>query len=145
MLGDDRGAVAVALLPYMKLPTAQSGPGNGRVEGGLILPMSFSASDGFTVIVMPEGDYLKNTAIGGYHAALDFLINVSHPLDKRWTFFSEVFTTQSFQARARPIYTLDEALTFALSTNLQLDCGANLSLNGVAPRTQLYTGLSQRF
>jgi hypothetical protein len=145
VLGDDRGAVAAAVLPYIKLPTAQSGLGNGRVEGGLILPLSFSAPGGFTVIVMPEGDFLKNTAAGGYHAAFDFLISVSHPLDKRWTFYSEVFTTQSFQTREKPIYTLDEALTYALSPKLQLDCGANFSLNDVAPRAQLYTGLSQQF
>ena len=145
VLGDDHGAVAVAILPYVKLPTARSGLGNGRVEGGLILPISFSAPRGFTVIVMPEGDYLKDTADSGYHTALDFLINVSHSLDKRWTFYTEAFTTQSFQARDKPFYTLDEALTCALTPNLQLDFGGNFSLNGVAPRAQLYTGLSQRF
>jgi hypothetical protein len=145
VLGDDRGAVAVALLPYVKRPTAQSGLGNGKVEGGLILPISFSAPGGFTVIVMPEGDYLKDTAVSGFHLAFDFLINVSHPLDKRWTFYTEVFTSQSFQAREKPIYTLDEALTYALSPNMQLDFGGNFCLNGVTPRAQLYTGLSQRF
>lgn len=145
VLGDDHGAVAVALLPYVKLPTAQSGLGNGRVEGGLILPVSLSAPGGFSVIVMPEGDYVKDAAGSGYHTAFDFLINVSHPLDPRWTVFTEVFTTQSFQARDKPIYTLDEALTCALSANLQLDFGGNFTLNGVAPRAQFYTGLSQRF
>lgn len=145
VLGDDHGSVAVALLPYVKLPTAQSGLGNGKVEAGLILPMSFSAPGDFTVIVMPEGDYLKDTTDSGYHAAIDFLINVSHALDKRWTFYTEAFTTQSLQARSKPIYTLDEALTCALSANLQLDFGGNFSLNGVAPKTQLYAGLSQRF
>jgi hypothetical protein len=59
--------------------------------------------------------------------------------------YTEVFTSQSFQAQVKPIYTLDEALTCALTANLQLDFGGNFSLNGVAPRTQLYTGLSQRF
>jgi hypothetical protein len=43
------------------------------------------------------------------------------------------------------IYTLDAALTCALTAALQLDMGGNFSLNGVAPRAQLYTGLSQRF
>jgi hypothetical protein len=145
VLGDDHGAVAIAFLPYIKLPTARSGLGNGRVEGGLILPISFSAPGGFTVIVMPEGDYLKDTADSGHHVAFDFLINVSHALDNRWTLFTEVFTTQSFHARDKPIYTLDEALTYALSANLQLDFGGNFSLDGVAPRAQLFTGLSQRF
>lgn len=73
------------------------------------------------------------------------MINVSHPLDKRWTFYTEAFTTQSFQMREKSIYTLDRALTYALSPNVQVDCGANFSLNGAAPRAQLYTGLSQRF
>jgi Putative MetA-pathway of phenol degradation len=145
VLGDDHGAVAVALLPYIKLPTAQSGLGNGKVEGGLILPMSFSAPGGFTVIVMPEGDYLKDNADSGYHGAVDFLINVSHALDQRWTLYSEVFTTQSFKGGDKPIYTADAALTCALRSNLQLDFGGNFSLNNVGPQTQLYVGLSQRF
>ena len=145
VLGDDRGAVAVALLPYVKIPTAQSGLGNGSIEGGLILPISISAPGGFTVIVMPEGDYLKDTAGRGYHVAFDFLINVSHALGKRWTFYTELFTSQSFQSQDRPVYTLDAALTCALTPNLQLDFGGNFSLNDVAPRTQLYMGLSQRF
>jgi hypothetical protein len=143
VLGDDRGAVAVALLPYVKIPTAQSGLGNGKVEGGLILPISMSAPGGFTVVVMPEFDYLKDSS--GYHGAVDFLVNVSHPLDARWTFYSEVFTTQSWETRAQPLYTLDEALTFALKSNVQVDFGGNFGLNGAAPKAQLYGGLSQRF
>jgi len=145
LLGDDGGAVALAVLPYVKLPTARAGLGNGKVEGGVILPVSFSAPAGFTVIVMPEGDYLKNSAQYGYHGAFDFLVNVSHPLDKRWTVYSEIFTTQSLQTGESAIYTLDAALTCALTAALQLDMGGNFSLNGVAPRAQLYTGLSQRF
>jgi hypothetical protein len=80
-----------------------------------------------------------------YHGAFDFLINVSHALDKRWTFFTEVFTTQSFETANKPVYTFDEALTCALGPNLQLDFGGNFSVNAQAPREQLYLGLSQRF
>jgi len=145
VLGDDQGAIAVALLPYIKLPTAQSRLGNGHVEGGLILPVSLSAPGGFTVIVMPEADYLKDEFSDAYHGAFDFLINVSHALDKRWTFYTEVFTTQSFETANKPIYTFDEALTCALGPNLQLDFGGNFSVNAQAPREQLYIGLSERF
>jgi Putative MetA-pathway of phenol degradation len=145
VLGDDRGAVAVALLPYVKLPTAKSGLGNGSIEGGLILPISISAPAGFTVVVMPEGDYLKDAVGGGHHVAFDFLINISHPLDKRWAFYAELFTNQSFRSQDKAVYTLDAALSCALTSNVQLDFGGNFSLNDVAPRTQLYAGLSQRF
>jgi hypothetical protein len=145
LLGDDGGDIAVALLPYVKLPTARLGLGNGKVEGGMNLPVSINAPGGFTVIVMPEVDDLKDAADGSYHRAADFLINVSHPLDEKWTFYTEVFTTQSFDDRDKPIYTFDEAFTLALNPNLQLDFGGNFSVNGGAPQFQIYSGLSQRF
>ena len=145
VIGDDGGPVAAALLPYVKLPTARSGLGNGRVEGGLIAPVSISGPGGFGVTVMAEGDDLKDAVGGGYHGAFDFLVNVNHPLDKRWTVYTEIFTTQSFQRGDKPIYTADEALTYAITPNLQLDFGTNISLNDVSPRAQVYTGLSQRF
>jgi len=145
MIGDDGGDVAIALLPYLKIPTARSGLGNGHVEGGVIIPMSFNAPAGFTVIVMPEGDVMKNDNNSGYHGVLDFLVNVSHPVSERWTVYTEIFTSQPLDSSDKPVYTLDGAFTFALAANLQLDFGGNYSLNGIGPRIQLYTGLSQRF
>ncbi|HYA66992.1 MAG TPA: transporter [Burkholderiaceae bacterium] len=145
LLGDDGGDVAAALIPYLKLPTARSGLGNDKVEGGLIVPISMNAPAGFTVIVMPEGDYLKDANDSGYHAVFDFLVNVSHPLSDRWTVYTEVFTSQPFDGSDKPSYSLDGAFTFTPVANLQLDFGSNYSLNGVGPRIQLYVGLSQRF
>jgi hypothetical protein len=145
VLGDDQGAVSIALLPYIKFPTARNGLGNGKVEGGFILPMSFSAPAGFTIIVMPEGDILKDAVGNGYHGVLDFLVNVSHPLDKRWTIYTEIFTTQSFDSQYSPVYTFDAALTYAITPNWQFDLGGNFALNRVTPRDQFYAGLSQRF
>ena len=100
---------------------------------------------GFTIIVMPEEDCLNNTVGSAYHAAFDFLVNVSHWLDKRSTVYTEIVTSQPCESHDSPAYTLDEALTYALTPNLQLDFGGNFELNNVAPRTQLYAGLSQRF
>jgi len=145
VLGDDQGAVSVAVLPYVKIPTAKSGIGNGKVEGGMILPVSITAPGGFTVIVMPEGDYLKNDVGNGYHGAFDFLINVSHPLDKRWTLYTEIYTTQYFESQDSAVYTFDAALTYALTPNVQIDFGGNFGLNKITPRDQVYAGLSQRF
>jgi hypothetical protein len=88
---------------------------------------------------------LKINVLGDDHGAADFLVNVSHALDARWTWYSELFTSHSFEAQERPQYTADGALTCALKSNLQLDFGGNFSLNDVGPRVQLYAGLSQRF
>jgi hypothetical protein len=82
------------------------------------------------VIVMPEFDYLKNAADSGYHDVIDFLINLSHPLSARWTIYTEIFTTQSWRTRETSVYTQDDALTYALTPNVQLDFGGNFGLNG---------------
>lgn len=145
VLGNDRGALAVALLPYLKLPTARAGLGNDALEAGVILPVSWSAPAGFTVIAMPEADYLKNAVGSGHHGVVDFLVNVSHGLSTRWSFYTEAYASHSFAGGAAPVYTLDEALTYAITPNLQFDLGGNFSLNAVALRVQLYTGLSERF
>lgn len=145
VIGDDGGDIAAAVLPYVKVPTARSGLGNGRLEGGVIVPVSISAPAGFTVIVMPEADVLENADGSGHHGALDFLVNLSHALNARWTAYGELYASRAWQASERPVYTLDSALTFAITPTLQWDFGGNFSLNGVAPRIQVYSGLSQRF
>jgi hypothetical protein len=145
LLGDDRGDLALALMPYVKIPTARTGLGNGDVEGGLVAPVSLNAPKGFVVVVMPQFDWLKDSSGGGYHGAVDFLVNVSHPLDKLWTLYTEMFTTQSFQMHDKPVYTFDTGLAYLLTPTVQLDFGSNLSLNKTTPQTQVYTGVSQRF
>lgn len=145
LLGNDGGDVALALLPYVKFPTARSGLGNGKVEGGLILPVDFAVAGGFSVVVMPELDWLKDPADASDHLALDFLVNVSHALAGRWTWYTELFTTQSTRGQGKAVYTFDAALTYALRPNLQLDFGGNFALDRVVPQVQIYTGISQRF
>jgi hypothetical protein len=145
VLGDDGGDVSVALLPYVKLPTARSGLGNGRTEGGLILPVGLTAPLGFMLVVMPQVDVLKNESNDGVHGAFDFLVNASHALGPRWTAYTELYGARPFASGSRTVITFDNALTFAATPVLQFDFGANSSLNGVGPRIQYYAGLSQRF
>jgi hypothetical protein len=73
------------------------------------------------------------------------LVNLSHPLGQRWTIYTEMFTTQSFESQDSPVYTLDAALTYAITPKSQFDVGGNFGLSRVMPRDQVYAGLSQRF
>jgi len=66
----------------------------------------------------------------------------------KWSLLALVlsaFAVRAFADDAEPdksVYTLFNPTPDA---DLQLDFGGNFSLNDVAPRTQLYMGLSQRF
>jgi Putative MetA-pathway of phenol degradation len=87
--GNDGGASAFALIPFVKLPTAPTGIGNGAVEEGVIAPLSVSLPKGFTVLFNSEIDLLKNIAGSGRHTNFINLVTFSHELVKDVTLYVE--------------------------------------------------------
>jgi hypothetical protein len=146
LLGDDGGDQALALIPYVKLPTAERGLGNNRVEGGVIAPLSLSLPDHWTAILMTEIDALADASGPGRHANFLNLVNLSHGLlIEGLTGYVELFADTASGGQVAPVYTLDLALTYLITPTLQLDIGSNIGLNKAAPDLQTYVGLSQRF
>ena len=66
----DEAGTAVALLPYIKVPTNTGGVGNDAVEGGLIVPWSTHLPTGLEVAAMAEVDFKRNPADNGYDTFL---------------------------------------------------------------------------
>lgn len=144
LFGNESGP-ALALIPYVKIPTAAEGIGNGHTEGGLIATYSHPLPMGFTLTVSPEVDVLKNYADSGHHFNFTQVINLGHPVGPNVTVYGEFYSALGTDARTPPVYTLDGAVAWAVNDTLQLDVGANLGLNRAAPNLQLYTGISKRF
>ena len=148
LIGDDGGDVAIALAPYIKVPIARPGIGNGAVEGGLIAPLIFNLPQGWQLTVDPEADVLANQAGGGDHANLAGLLCFSHPLSKTLTASAEVWGDANFDPTGfTRQYSADLGLAWvpASHPNIQLDGGVNVGLNSATPAAQVYLGLSQRF
>lgn len=144
--GNDGGQSALALIPYVKAPTAPAGIGNGAVEGGVIAPLSFTLPQGFTLLFNSEVDALKNSADDGRHTNFMNLVNVSHELVKTVTLYVEFwsdFNNDPVQKTTQ--YSADFAVTWLVRPNLQLDAGIDVGLNRVTPTVQVFAGLSQRF
>ena len=145
LFGNDSGAVAMALLPYVKLPTAARTLGNNEVEGGLIVPLSMTLPAGFALTVMPEIDVLKNNNDRGKHVNFTGVVSLGYRINKQWTVFAELYSAVGADAHTQPVYTADVAVAYLLTETVQLDVGVNAGLNRNAPNLQLYTGISQRF
>jgi hypothetical protein len=129
----------------VKLPTASNHVGNGKVEGGLAVPISIAASP-VTVVLGPELDLLADADRHGHHAAVVNLVNVSGPIADGVTLIGEVWTMTNFDpAETATLVSLDAALAFAVTKRLQLDLGANFGLTKQTPDTELYLGVSARF
>lgn len=139
------GAFSLSLLPYVKLPTAGPGVGNGRVEGGLIAPMSIGLPARFTLTLGPELDALENADRTGAHVNLIDVVDVSRAVG-RWTFYGELWNDQDFDpARPTTQTTADVAAAYLATRTVQLDAGANFGLDRAAPQQQYYLGVSKRF
>lgn len=148
LLGDDGGKVAFALVPYVKIPTAPLGIGNGAVEGGLIAPVNVNLPLGWSVTIDPEVDLLENASGQGTHINTSGLLSFSRAVSKQVTFSAEIWSDVNFE----PLGTVTQvsadlglAWIPASQPTLQFDGGVNLGLNRQTPGAQLYVGISHRF
>jgi hypothetical protein len=146
-IGNSGSDFALAIEPYVKLPTARSGIGNGAVESGVVVPISISLGDNWSLGSTPELDLLKDAVTDGRHVSLTDVIGIGRAIGSGVTIGAELWgsmnldpsgTTQSWS------FDLDAAWQPDGSPDLQLDAGFNLGLNRNTPASQLYVGISRR-
>jgi hypothetical protein len=148
LVGDDGGNFAVAILPYVKVPTAGHVIGNGEVEGGVLAPLQFNLPSNWQLAVVPEVDALANAVGAGRHANTSLDLALSYPATKTVTLSAEVWGDANFDPTGtvtQASFDLGAAWIPAKSPTLQLDGGVNLGLNRATPGVQAYIGVSHRF
>ena len=145
LFGNEGGGKALALMPYVKWPTAPQGIGNRYVEGGMAAPLLLPLPEGFTTILMGQIDILKNPNDNAYHVNFPAIINVNRAIAEGVTAFAELYANWSTHPDVRDIYTLDFALAWSPRPNWQLDLGVYIGLVPAAAPWQLYAGIAHRF
>ena len=147
LFGNDGGSAALAIIPYVKIPSDAPTISNGVVEGGLIAPFQLQLPHDFGLTLMSEVDALKDANDSGRHANFVDLVNLNHavPGIKNLSTAIEFYSSVGTDPNTPPIYTFDTALIYLLTPNVQLDAGADFGLNRAAPAVQVFVGLSQRF
>lgn len=139
--------VQVAAIPYVKAPTARLGIGNGKWEGGLIVPVNISIPKGWTLTIVPQVDIVADVANPrARHAQYQQVVNLGKALTDRLTLYGELWTAQNFDPSGTiDQYSADFAFAYLVQPTLQLDIGGNFGLNQNTPDVQLYLGVSKRF
>lgn len=144
--GNDGGGYALAIVPYVKAPSAAHNVGNNHWEGGAYAPFVMNLPSGWIMSITSEIDFLENAALNGTHANFQNLINFGHPLfTDSLSAYAEFWSDVNTDANAPTRYTADFALAWLVTNNFQLDCGVNVGLNKAASDVQPYFGVSQRF
>lgn len=141
----DDAKAHIGIIPFVKIPNAKDGIGNGKVESGIAVPIAFTIGKA-SLTFGPEVDLLADADGKGRHAALVNVVNVGLPVVDRLAFYGELWSNFNFdpdgtvrQASA------DAALAYLVTDRLQLDIGANAGLTRNTADIEIYAGVSSRF
>lgn len=140
--GNDEGTTALGIMPFVKLPTNTDDLGNDSVEGGVIVPFASDLPGGWGFGAMTEVDLIRNDADDGYETVWLNTATVGHDLTEQLAGFLELTLEVG---PGKPAATFNTGLTYAVSADVQLDCGANLGLTRAAPDLGVFVGCSTRF
>ena len=139
--GNDGGDSALALFPFVKIPTSAQFS-NDEWEGGLIIPYATELSGGIGLGLMAEFDVVYD-AVGKDHD-LEFLHSavLGFDLSERFGSFVEYVGIEG-----GPSYKAFGAggFTYSVHDDLVLDLGTQVGLNDAAEDFGLFFGFTRRF
>jgi hypothetical protein len=140
------GVWQAALIPYLKAPTARVPIGNGEVEGGVYLPVTYKISNALSLTAQAEADDFANAIGPGHHANAAQTLSVAVSLPRNWTVFGELWGDWNFDPAGEVSqYSADLAAAVLITPRLQLDGGVNIGLNRTTPGVNVYVGVSRKF
>jgi hypothetical protein len=143
--GNDGGATALSLMPYIKFPTNQDDLGNNSVEGGIIAPMAVALPANWGMGIMTQLDIIRDEVGGGHHPEFVNTITFSHDIAGKLGGYVEFFSLVSTESDTDWVGTFDCGVTYALSDDIQLDAGINIGVTRSADDFSPFIGLSWRF
>lgn len=143
--GNDGGKTAMAVMPFVKLPTNQDDLGNNSVEGGVILPLAVELPGGWGMGLMTEVDFIRDENGGGHHPEFVNTITFGHDIVGDLGGYVEFFSLVSSERGSEWVGTVDLGLTYALTDDIQLDGGVNIGVTRSAEDWNPFLGLSWRF
>ena len=151
LIGDEGGPFIAAVIPFIKAPTASTGVGNGRVEGGINFPINYSLPAGFTLFAQTRYDFLYNGDNAGYHALFSNNIGAVRAIpgifDGKLSGYGEFASAvSSRESRTDPlVLTADTGLIFQLAPNIAVDVNGFFGLTRGAPDVNVFGGIGVRF
>lgn len=146
-LTPENAPVQIAIDPFVKLPTANHQLGNGKIEGGLLVPISAPLGKGpFTLSLDPELDLLSDEDGHGRHAATQQVVNLGIQANDKLALSTELWAMWDWDPSGTgKQLSWDGSAAYLVNRDLQLDAGANFGLNRQTPDVELYSGVSVRF
>jgi hypothetical protein len=143
--GNDGGNTAFGLMPFIQFPTASDDLGSGNIEGGLIAPLAVALPAEFSLGVMAEIDIVRSVDDDRYVVDMVHSITVSRDLWRDLGGYVEFAGFANLHADEKYRGFLDAGLTYALTPDVQLDCGIRVGVTEAAEDIGVFAGISVRY
>lgn len=144
LTGNDGGFFAVALIPFVKLPTSQDHLGNGSVEGGVGIPYAFDIPNwdvGFQTTLNCD----RNGSGNGYHTEFDNSVSIGHVVIGNLSYSMEFFSSVSTEKNSSWVGTFDTWFTYHVDKNLRIDAGVYIGATQSADDWHPWLGMTRRY
>lgn len=140
--GNEGGATALALMPYVKIPT-DIGISNGAWEGGLIVPLGITLNDRVSLGVMGVAGYVRDDESGD--SGFEWLHSATMGIDltEQLGMYLELAGIAGAETDYQAFF--NTGLSYAVTDNLIFDAGIRVGLNAAAEDFGVFTGMSIRF
>jgi opacity protein-like surface antigen len=143
--GNDGGRTALAVMPFIKFPTAGDPIGNEKIEGGLIVPFAIDLAEGVGLGLMAEFDAVYDGEADDYDLEFVHTAVVGFDVTDRVGAFVEYVGVASSDSSSSYAASAGLGVTYALNDNCQLDCGVNVGLNDATDDLNPFVGFTIRF
>lgn len=137
--GNDKGKTALAILPFVNIPTIS----NTKITGGIVFPISIALSNDWDFGAQIEFDVEDNQSGVGYHTNPLVSATIGHKLIGKINFFAESVITKENELK-RVEYYLNGGLVYEWNKNLNLDTGLYYGLKNISSKAY-FIGLSIRY
>lgn len=143
--GNDGGRTALAVMPYVTLPTASGDFGVEDAEAGIIVPLAVELAEGWALGLMTEVDFVNDDDGSGHTVNVINSITIGHDLTEKLGMYVEFFSEIPVENSSEWIGTVDVGFTYALTENVRLDAGVNVGVTEAADDLNPFLGISMRF
>ena len=144
LFGNDGPGSAVAVMPFVNLPTGHESFRAGGWEGGLIVPAAFTLPGDTGLGLMVQGDILRDADGEGTHGEGFVTATVGHDLTGPLGGFAEVAARFRPAAEGDDPWSLDLGLTLGPTEDTQLDAGVQIGLSDGAEDLRVFAGYTLR-
>jgi hypothetical protein len=139
ILGNDVGKMALAILPFINIPTTAK----NKITGGLVVPLAVSLPNDWDFGTQIEADFETNQSGKGTHLNYQTSATISHALFSKCDFFTEASISREMELKSWE-YFLNGGLVYELKENLKVDSGLYYGLKNRFSKV-IFVGLSFRY